>query len=70
MRMLKAVTKHREEEVERLVRAGVEVNTRDRHGETALHKAAADRDPTMVNMLPDLGGDVHLTVRVGFYLGW
>lgn len=58
-----AVTRGDVERVRQLLRAGAEVNARDRHGQTALMLAALRGSREMVETLVEGGADLNLTAK-------
>lgn len=58
-RALVSVTIHpRHEFIKKLIAAGVDVNGRDRYGNTPLHYAARMKDPGLIAMLLDAGATI------------
>src|SRR5690606_26167912 len=49
-----------------LIRRGVDVNARERHGQTALQWAAAEGHVEVIDLLIEAGADIHHTLDSGF----
>ena len=52
-------------QMQALLAQGAEVNTRNAHGWTALHVAAAGGDPALIALLLQHGADVHAQSHIG-----
>jgi uncharacterized protein len=58
-----AVTRGDVETVQELLRAGADINARDRHGQTALMLAAHRGDRELVEILVEGGADLNVTAK-------
>jgi len=52
-------------QMQALLAQGAEVNTRNAHGWTPLHVAAAGGDPAVITLLLQHGADIHAQSHIG-----